>query len=242
MRSRTLSAVGLSVAALVLSSATAATAGTTSQSGVTAVHKSSVASTPAFHGFKKKKGCGFTNGKTDGGNAITSQDISDFGIVSDAADDFSCKKAATLKSLTWQGQYYNGSGPADAFNVYVYANNTDGSIDEPEETATCSFTGQKYKPAGAQTGVVNFSIKKLTGDACKLKAKTTYWLEIQADMQFATGGQFGWEVTSDLTGNAADWRNPDGGFGTSCAAFQNDTDMQTCLGLVGTPDFIFAVK
>ena len=238
MHVKTLSAVAVGIAALVVSPATAATAepSATSEPGLTPVQQTH-ATGSSFHGFMKKKGCGFTSSTRDGGNSITSQDIYDFGIVSDAADDFTCVRPTTLKGVRWAGYYYE-YGPADSFNVYVYADN-DG---EPLDTAACSYTEQKYKPTGPQTGVVDFSIKKLKGRACKLDAKTTYWLEVRALMDFGSRGQYGWELTLDQTGYPADWRNPDGGFGTSCAVFQNDTDMQTCVGISGTPDFMFSVK
>ena len=237
---RNLPGVGLGLAALVLSAASAASAAppAASRSGVTAVHlTSSVASSLPLHGFKKTKGCGFTNGTSPSGNGVIAQDLYDLGIVADGADDFVCARSAKLKSVRWLGYYYGGGGPAESFNVYVYADNRG----EPSDTAMCSYPEQKLRDLGG-VSFPNFTIKKLKGSACKLRADTTYWLEVQAHMAFQLGGQFGWAVTPDQTGHAADWRNPDGGFGTSCAVFQNGTDMQTCVGISGTPDFMFSVK
>ena len=237
MRLRTLSAVGLGIATLILSSATAATAGPTATSlpAIAVAPAGGVTVGPAFHGFPKKKGCGFTNGTTDGGNWITSQDIYDFGIVSDAADDFSCVRPTRLRSLRWQGDYGDSLGPVEWFDVFVYRDKGG----EPSDAAMCSFEHQKYKATGGS--FPQFTVKRLRGQACDLAAQTTYWVEQRAHMSFQDGGQVGWEVTSDLTGNPADWRNPDGGFGTPCSVFQNDTDMQGCLDLSGTPDFIFSI-
>ena len=239
MRLSTLSVAAPGIAALILCSASAAPAASSdvAPSGVNAVQRSTDAVASALHGFPKKKGCGFTNGTIDGGNWITSQDIYDFGIVSDAADDFRCVKATTLKSLRWQAAYNESPGPAEWFDVFVYADKGG----EPSDTAMCSYLNQSYKATG-DPSYPQITIKRLSGDACHLARHTTYWLEQRAHMSYQDGGQIGWEVTSVLTGNAADWRNPDGGFGSSCGVFQNDTDMQTCLGLSGTPDFIFSVK
>ena len=244
MHVKTLSAVAVGIAALVVSSATAATAGpsATSEPRLTAVQQTR-ATGSSFHGFTKKRGCGFTNGTSEAAEAVVSQDLYDFGIVADGADDFTCARATTLKSVRWAGQYFSGEGPAESFNVYVYADN-DG---EPSDTATCSYQGQKYKPTGPQTGVVDFSIKKLKGQPCKLDAKTTYWLEIQARQSYGDRGPYGWELTLDQTGYPADWRNPDDAFASGCTTFSQPgtgkgLTMLDCLERSGTPDFMFSLK
>ena len=244
MRLRLVPATGLAVAALIVPSAASATVvpSASAQTSATTTHQSRVAGGSPFHGFANKKGCGFTNGTTDSGFAVTSQDIYDFGMVSEAADDFVCARSTSLKGVRWQGNYFDSAATAESFNIYVYADNGG----EPSDTAMCSYPKQRYKSTGAPT-FPQLSITKLKGGACKLRGGATYWLAIQAYMSFSADGQFGWETTSDRTGKPADWRNPDDGFGTDCTSFSQagtgkGLDMQDCFHVSGSPDFIFSVK
>ena len=45
----------------------------------------------------------------------------------------------------------------------------------------------------------------------------TYWVSVVANMDFATGGQWGWVERTVQSNGASAWRNPGGGFGTPCA-------------------------
>ena len=140
------------------------------------------------------------------------------------------------------GNYGASEGPPEWFDVYVYPD-TGG---EPSDTAVCSYAQQRFKTTGSFVAPT-FTIKKLKGPACKVDIRTTYWLEVRAHMAFEHGGQIRWELTSDLTGYPADWRNPDDGFGTECTSFSQagtgkGRDMRDCFGMPGPPDLIFSVS
>jgi hypothetical protein len=67
----------------------------------------------------------------------------------------------------------------------------------------------------------------------------TYWLSVQAVMDFGVGGQWGWTERTVQSISASAWRNPGGGFGTSCTNWA--PRVATCA--VGTnPDMIFRLN
>jgi len=55
-------------------------------------------------------------------------------------------------------------------------------------------------------------------------------------MDFGAGGEWGWEVQSEISGNEANWQNPGGGFGL-CPTWDTITN---CIGVTG--DFMFSVS
>ncbi len=57
-------------------------------------------------------------------------------------------------------------------------------------------------------------------------------------MDFAVGGEWGWETTSSLSGVGALWKNPGDGFDTGCTTYM---DLQTCLDVESGPDLMFSV-
>lgn len=96
-----------------------------------------------------------------------------------------------------------------------------------------------YKDKGGKPGkvVADFPMAAITNDSSgsltvslpssvTLKAGT-YWVSVQAQMDFNVGGQWYWETNLAPTGMNAMWQNPGGGFGTGCDKY---ADMNTCLG------------
>jgi hypothetical protein len=68
-------------------------------------------------------------------------------------------------------------------------------------------------------------------------APGSYWVSVTATMAFASGGEWGWEVTSNQKqGIDGQWENPGGGFGV-CPTWG---DVVTCVGSTG-PDFMFTL-
>ena len=53
------------------------------------------------------------------------------------------------------------------------------------------------------------------------------------------GGEWGWETRTVQSGLAAAWENPGRGFTVACLTYAN---MQTCQGLTGEPDLMFALR
>jgi hypothetical protein len=220
MRSRAIPAVGLSVAALALTTAFAGTA-TASSSAPSAVgHGTLTASVSA------DKTC-FASGTTDSGVGIVSQN---FEASFDAYDnqgaaDFKVKKKCAIKTVSAAGIYFNGSGPARDENVTIYKDKKG----KPGKVVTSQTV------AGSDSGgSFTIPIKKT-----KLK-KGTYWVSVQANLDFSVGGEWGWETTLDQSGKGDMWKNPGDGFATGCT---NYGDMVSCLGAQGQgPDFMVTLS
>ncbi len=162
-----------------------------------------------------------------GADGLSSQD---FDTANDAYDSF-CADDFTISSGTWRiyqviiaGFYYNGFGPAQSFHVYFYNNNAG-----VPGTIAVSRTAQPYTTAGGL-----FIISLTT--PVDLNAGT-YWVSVQARMDFGTGGQFAWLTSGGAYGNIAQWQNPNGGFG-GCTTWGPIT---TCNGVPET-DMYFAIS
>jgi len=165
----------------------------------------------------------------DNGVGIVSQNFEPaFDIYdSQGADDFKCKQGAqgaagyTLKVITADGTYFNGSGPADSYNVTYYAGGgTPGAIQKTCANASYTDTG--------------FGSPTIT---CKVTlSKGAHWVSVQANMDFSTGGEWGWNTNNTVRGNASQWENPGDGFGTGCVTYTTTT---TCIASGEGGDFSF---
>jgi hypothetical protein len=167
----------------------------------------------------------------DSGIASVSQDFeaADDGFDSEGVDDFVVPPGVTweVTSVTTNGQYFAGSGPAPAVNLTIFADNAG-----VPGTAACDYPLQTPLDTA---GVFTFSLPT----TCYL-APGTYWLGVQARMDYAAGGEWGFEVRNVQSNSAALWQNPGNGFGTGCTTFSN---MQTCLAPnVPGPDFLFSIS
>jgi hypothetical protein len=167
----------------------------------------------------------------DSGVGIVSQDFTDAGYDvydSNGADDFVVPAGHvwTIKGMRFIGVYFGcvTCGPADTETITIYKN----------------AGGVPGAPlgSGTVTAVDNAGTFTATLPNIHLQAGT-YWVSVQATMNFAAGGEWAWETTNTLTGNAAVWKNPGDGFLTGCTTYQN---MQGCIGPSGEgPDFMFAI-
>jgi hypothetical protein len=177
----------------------------------------------------------YSQNGTDSGIGIVSQNFeSSFDIYdARAADDFTVPKGKTwsVAEVDVTGVYFNGAGPARDENVTFYktTNGLPGAV-------VADHTGL----AGADNGTGSFNIK---GAKAKLKGGTkkkgtTYWVSVQANMDFSTGGEWGWENQTTVVGNPAAWENPGGGFGVGCTTYTTET---TCIP-DGQGDHMFTIK
>ena len=156
----------------------------------------------------------YSNNKTDSGIGIVSQNFeSSFDIYdARAADDFPIKKKAVVSEVDVTGVYFNGSGPARDENVTFYKD-------------AGGLPGAVVKDYTGVAGADSFGSFKIKVPKTKLK-KGTYWVSVQANMDFAVGGEWGWENNLETTGAPAAWENPGGGFGVGCATYTNEA---TCI-------------
>jgi hypothetical protein len=165
-----------------------------------------------------------------GANATADETFSDFtGFDSDLADDFVVPggQTWTVQSIDADGTYFNGLGPANSFNVFVY---TDcGGL---PGTQVYSTLNQTWTQVGT-TFTVNLSPAAVLGPG-------TYWIEIQANMTFSVGGQWGWTDRTVLSNNPAAWQNPGGGFGTPCTTWGQRGS--SCGIDPGVPDQVYRIN
>jgi hypothetical protein len=148
---------------------------------------------------------------------------------SQGADDFVVPKGHTwiVKEVDVTGVYYNGSGPATSENVFFYKDK--GGL--PGDLVV-----QCLNQNGAGNGTGSFAIVLAADCKAKLrggKTGKTYWVSVQANMDFIAG-QWGWSLSLDTSGNQAAWRDPDGD------VCQNWGHIKDCLGADG--DLMFALK
>jgi hypothetical protein len=166
----------------------------------------------------------------DSGIGITSQNFeASFDQYDNmGADDFKVPKGVIwkVKEVSVAGVYYNGSGPADSVRVGFYKDAAGLPGELVKEYPTAAITSDNFG---------SFVIK--LDKAVKLK-KGKYWVSVQANMDFAVGGQWGWNGRTVQSGAAAAWQNPGDGFGTGCTTWAAES---TCIPSGQGPDKLFAL-
>src|SRR4030095_12174823 len=166
-----------------------------------------------------------------GANATFSGTLSDFvGFDADLADDFIVPGGQTwnVESIDADGVFFNGGGPANSFNVFIYADS--GGL---PGTQVYSTTNQPYVQ-NSTTFTVNLS-------PAAVLSPGTYWIEIQGNTTFATQGQWGWTDRTVQSNNSAAWQNPGGGFGI-CLSWGRRGDPAGCNIDPGVPDQVYRIN
>jgi hypothetical protein len=161
---------------------------------------------------------------TDSGIAIVSQNFESSFDIYDAmaADDFKVKKA-TVVEVDVVGVYFNGLGPATSANVGFYKN----------KKGLPGKVLQEYSNAPVKdNGSGSFAIA-----VPKTVVKGTTWVSVQANLDFASGGEWGWESQTGVVGNPAAWQNPGDGFATGCTSWKAET---SCIA-DGQGDHMFTI-
>ena len=146
------------------------------------------------------------------------------------ADDFVVPAGQTyvVNQVNVGGQYFNGTGPAPLVNIFFYPNS--GTL--PGATALCTYSGIPIT-SGAATGAFNVILPS----SCVLAAGT-YWVSVQARMDFNVGGQWAWTDRTVESNSGAAWRNPGGGFGCKAGA---DWVLKTTCVMTTDPDQVFQI-
>src|SRR5438128_4444364 len=160
--------------------------------------------------------------------ATLSATFTDFPTFSsDLADDFVVPGGQTwnVESIDADGVYFNGPGPANSWNVFIYT-----------DSSTLPGT-QVYSILNTTVTVVGTTFTVNLVPAAVLAAGT-YWIEIQANMTFGTEGEWGWTDRTVQSNNTAAWQNPGGGFGI-CPTW---TRKLTCVPTAGGPDQVWRIN
>jgi len=192
-----------------------------------AVHNGKAAAGVRPHSLAKVL---YDQNNNDAGVGIVSQNFETAfdAYDSQGADNFKLKATSSkVNEVVVTGVYFNGSGPATSVNVTFYKN----AAGLPGGTSA-SYTGLAYTDL---SGFGSFDVKT---PGLKLK-KGTYWVSVQANMDFGTGGEWAWETRSVQNGAAGVWRNPGNGFSTGCTTY---TAVTTCIAAGEGPDWMFTVK
>jgi VCBS repeat protein len=153
----------------------------------------------------------------------------DFEAAYNTSDDFTADDFVVPGGQTWnitevdaQGVYASSGGPAVSFNVFFYQNN--GGL---PGTSVYTATGQSY--------VNNSGVFQITLNTPAVLTSGTYWVSVQARMDFSPNGQWYWTDRTVQTNSPATWQNPGGGFGF-CPAWAVRTG---CVGDASAPDQMF---
>jgi hypothetical protein len=170
----------------------------------------------------------YDQNENDAGYAVLSDDFGSGDYNSQAADDFAVPAGFTwiVTKIDVTGVYFNGYGPSDGQNVYFYKDRNG----KPGKLI------QEFDHLNGVDSAGSFAIT-LPGKGIKLKTGK-YWLSVQAGMNFATGGEWGWEVSIVQHNDEAMWQNPGGGFGT-CLTW---APIENCFGADYVHDLMFDLK
>ena len=165
-----------------------------------------------------------------GTSSITSQNFETVNDIYDsfAADDFGLMDDIwSVTQIDLLGAYYNGSGPASSVNVWFYSD----SVGLPGQII---YSALNIIPVnGLTTG--SFSIM-LPNPVVLFEGM--YWFCVQANMDQNPYGQWGWTERTITDFGESAWKNPSGGFGTTCTSWQHRV---TQCGVGTGPDLCFNI-
>jgi Concanavalin A-like lectin/glucanases superfamily len=163
-----------------------------------------------------------------GAGLTPSDTFTDFSMSdADLADDFVVPAGQTwnVESIDADGVYWEGFGPANSFNVFIYTDNAG-----LPGTQIFSTTNQPW----AQSGTT-FTV---TLSPAAVLSPGTYWIEIQANMTFDVGGWWSWTSRTVQSNQGAAWQSPGGGwFDIFCPTWSRKAD---CWG--GLPDQVYRIN
>ncbi len=146
----------------------------------------------------------------------------------EVADDFVVPggQTWTINQVFVDGLYFNGAGPATSVNVVFYneSSTLPGSVVATRATQTIATDT-------AGDFLINIS-------PTVVLAPGTYWVEVQANQNFGTSGQWGWIDRTTTSGSGSAWRNPGGGFAVGCSP--NFGRKTTCIA-GSAPDACFQI-
>jgi hypothetical protein len=129
----------------------------------------------------------------------------------------------SIDTVEVRGDYWNGVGPAPFVHIWFYADAA-GMPGAPVYEALEVVSGDD--------GFGNFTIAL---PAPAVLDEGTYWLSVQARMDFNPAGQWMWLERTVQSHAPSVWRNPGNGFGTGCTSWTP----RTLCGLGITPDLVF---
>jgi hypothetical protein len=165
------------------------------------------------------------------GDSTAGSSSQDFEEVNDSfdseiADDFAVPDGErwSIEGVDVIGQYEDDSGPAESFNVNFYANSAD---DLPG-------TLIESRPASAYT---HGASPIITLDSPVVLGYGTYWVSVQARMDFTPTGQWFWNDRITTSNHPSAFRNPGGDLSTC-----TEWDIKVICVPAGGPDMVFRLN
>ncbi len=108
------------------------------------------------------------------------------------ADDFQIWNLSTVNRVNVFGTYFNGSGPADSINIYIFANDAMANMPNTLDPSMAVYSQEALPYTDRNFG--DFTID-LPGSGAILPPGR-YWLCVQPVMAAGVGGQWGWTESS----------------------------------------------
>ena len=168
----------------------------------------------------------YNNGNMFGTVSATFTDLPSYNA--DLADDFVVPSGQTwnVQSINADGFYFNGTGPANSFNVFVYTN-------------SAGFPGAQVYSTLNQTWTQNGTTFTVNLSPAAVLTAGTYWIQVQANMTRNPNGEWGWTDRTVTSNNAAAWQNPGGGF-VLCPSWSRRA--ATCAIDASAPDQVWRIN
>jgi hypothetical protein len=170
---------------------------------------------------------------SDDGIGIVSQNFeSSFDAYdTQAADDFSVPSGDVwrVREVDVTGVYFNGSGPARTVTIAFYRN--DPATNRPGRLLR---EYDNLKITSDDEGSFVILLPRGVG-----LHHGKHWMAVSANMDFASGGEWGWENRAWTNGLGALWRNPGNGFATGCSDWGVET---SCVPAGQSGDDMFTLR
>jgi hypothetical protein len=167
----------------------------------------------------------------DSGNGINSQNFESAYDVYDnqGADDFTVPAGAKWKisEVDVAGSYYNGAGLAVSQHVTFY---------KSKGGKPGKVVAEFDNVVGTDDGFGSLAIKLPSSVTLK---EGTYWVSVQVNMDYASGGQWAWTNRTATNGSGSMWQNPGDGFGSGCVKY---ADEGGCTGGAVAGDKMFTLR
>jgi len=136
-----------------------------------------------------------------------------------AADDFVVPTGQkwNITQVDARGYYSWLHGPAESFNIFIYKDSG-------------SLPGANVYTAIGQSYANNSGVFKIILGSPAVLGAGTYWVSVQARMDFITNGLWYWTNRTVQANSPAAWQNPGGGYPPPqiCPAFGCPTPCPTC--------------
>jgi hypothetical protein len=175
--------------------------------------------------------------------AISSQNFTDFGFLSQGADDFTITgNGAVIQDVEVRGIYFAAvdggpTGPAASLNVYILGN-SGGLPDTTNLSGGAIYAAENISYTDV-TGFGDFRVT-LPGGGVTLLAGT-YWLVVQTNQNVVTEGQWGWTESASSANSGVAVGFESAWFQTVGNIPSSDGSTFTCIGSwgsrLGTCDF-----